>query len=331
MKTACSGAISAASGWSIRLTRNRRRASSRTLSRKRCSQACSACRSNICAKVFSSWAAPALAAGAAGAGAALRGVVFMALAIGRSSTSRLNSSSLISRTGTSVRLAARTRSRSLAIARCRGFRRGWAARDRRRSADFSAATMGSTLPVSCACCWASRSPDSMSTTRFSSRERDRLCISSSSCVRCRLTSLMRVSWIASRAASSRVLSWAALARVRASIAWAPESVLRRASSSWILPSFCHNSPVANKPATTSAASSTAHLTEICNMPGAAAGAGTLSGAGKVAGRGGTVGLSLMNNLILSSAGCPGCPSRPDVTPQQHPNRRPARFRRCADA
>jgi hypothetical protein len=56
-----------------------------------------------------------------------------------------------------------------------------------------AATRGSRLPVSWACCCAMRMADSMSTTRFSSRERDRLCISSSSWLRCSATSPTRAS------------------------------------------------------------------------------------------------------------------------------------------
>jgi hypothetical protein len=87
-----------------------------------------------------------------------------------------------------VTLAERMRSMSRAIAARRRASRGCAARARRWSAVRSAASSGSALPVSCVCCCARRSADSMSTTRFSSRERDRLCISSSSWVRCRATS-----------------------------------------------------------------------------------------------------------------------------------------------
>ena len=142
----------------------------------------------------------------------------MALATGNSSTILVSSSILIISTGTSVRLAVFMRSRSLASARSNGLSRGWAARSKRSLADVMAAINGTALPVSWACCCASLSADSMSTTRFSSRERDRLCISSSSWVRCKLTSLMRFSWPASLAVSSRVASCAALASVRASMA-----------------------------------------------------------------------------------------------------------------
>jgi len=143
----------------------------------------------------------------------------------------------------SVTLARPRRSRSLSIARCTGARRGWAARSMRCWALLSAATRGSRLPVSCACCCASRTADSMSTTRFSSRERDRLCISSSSWLRCSATSLIRVSATDSLAAVSRTSSCACRAMVRASMASAPDSADWRASCSWMAPSFCHSMPL----------------------------------------------------------------------------------------
>ena len=168
------------------------------------------------------------------------------------------------------------------MARCSGLRRGWAARVRRWSADFSAASKGSALPVSWACCWASRSADSTSTTRFSSRERDRLCISSSSWPRCRLTSLRRVSCSASRADSRRAPSWASRASMRASMDWALESVVRRASSCWMISSFCHSRPLVNKPATASAATPS---TQERGTSQASAGAGSGSGTGANVGSG----------------------------------------------
>ena len=76
-----------------------------------------------------------------------------------------------------------------------------------------------------------RKADSMSTTKVSSRERDRLCINSSSCVRCKATSEMRASMSETRAALSCTVSWACLAQVLASSACKPVSALWRASCS----------------------------------------------------------------------------------------------------
>ncbi len=231
-KNDCSGDNKAASGCSIRLTRSSALASSRT--------ACTALRAAASSRCLSNQASSEActcpfgpAVGVATVGVFCLADVFatMALATGSSSAMRVSSSILIISTGTSVRLAALMRSRSLASARCKGFSRGCAARCRRWAAVVMAAIKGTALPVNWACCCASRKADSMSTTRFSSRERDRLCISSSSWARCKLTSLIRFSCKASRAVSSRALSCAALASVRASIDWAPESKLRRASSS----------------------------------------------------------------------------------------------------
>ena len=209
----------------MRLTRSSWRASAQTVASPRRSQSGM---SRLCQKGL-----PSTSAAADAIGGRLRGAfsAAMSLATGSSSTSRASSSSLSISAGTSVTLAFLTRSMSRATARCRALKRGCAARARRVSADLSAASRGSALPVSSACCCASRSSDSTSTTRFSSRERDRLCISSSSWLRCRLISPSRVSCNASRAASPRASSCASRAKVRASIAWAPESAWRRASSS----------------------------------------------------------------------------------------------------
>ena len=137
--------------------------------------------------------------------------------------------------------AARRRSRSFSIARSTGASRGWAARCRRCRADCRVASKGSALPVSWACCWAMRRPASMSTSRFSSRERERLWISSSSCPRCRATSPKRPSIRLSRAALSLTVSWACLAQALASSDCCPASWLWRASCSCMRMSFCQSS------------------------------------------------------------------------------------------
>ena len=185
--------------------------------------------------------------------------VATALASGKSSARRTSSSILMSSVGVSDKVVALMRSTSRAMARCSGLSLGCAARNTRWSAVFNAASSGSTLPVSCACCCARRTVDSISTTRFSSRERDRLCISSSSWVRCRATSLNLASDTASLAAVSCASSWAALAIMRASIDWAPESALCRANCSCMLDSFCHSKPLVIK-ATTATAPTTSNST-----------------------------------------------------------------------
>ena len=152
-----------------------------------------------------------------------------ALASTSSSASRTSSSSLTSKLGVSLTAADLMRSMSRTIARCNAVSLGCAARSTRWSADRSAASKGSTLPVSWACCWAKRIADSMSTTRFSSRERDRLCISSCSWVRCSEISLSRASNTATRAAVSRASSWAWRALARASCACSPVWALCRAN------------------------------------------------------------------------------------------------------
>ena len=181
-----------------------------------------------------------------------------ALSAGRSSTPRIRSSSFSSASPSSP----------LALARMRSMSRAWraaaapaAAARRARGAGrrpCSAASSGSTLPVSCACCCARRRADSMSTTRFSSRERDRLCISSSSCVRCSATSPTRVSASARRAAVSRAVSCAWRASVRASIDCASASALWRASCSWMPLTFCHSDRRSTSATTATSASSAKH-------------------------------------------------------------------------
>ena len=113
----------------------------------------------------------------------------------------------------------------LSNARCSGASRGCAARATRCSPALSAASSGCTLPVAWACSSARRTADSMSTTRFSSRERERLCISSSSWARCSVSSDTRVSSSARRAAASLTVSCAWRARARASVAWTVASAL----------------------------------------------------------------------------------------------------------
>ena len=223
----------------MRLTRTRLRASSRTTSqvrsRPRAHQACGA--------------AGGLVASCVAVLLRLLGVWPTAYSVGRSSTSRTRSSSRESSAGVSVMAAALMRSMSRLTARCSGASRGWAARDIRWSAVLRALSSGSALPVRLACCCARRRDDSMSTTRFSSRERDRLCIRSSSCERCRATSLRRVSFTVRRAAVSRDSSWASRATVRASMAWVLVSVFCRASCCWMWSSFCHSRPPATRAAT----------------------------------------------------------------------------------
>ncbi len=250
-KKAWSGEIKMASGWSMRRTRTRPRISSFTTSQPRCSGAIQAGRPD---------ASPAAAAeAAAGRTLAARRWVAAAWATaflsGSSSTWRSSSSSRASRPAVSVTLALARRSRSSARARCTGARRGWAARSMRCCALLMEATSGCTLPVSWACCCARRTLASMSTTRFSSRERERLCISSSSWLRCRATSLSRVSCTARRADDSCASSLAWRARARASMAWRPASWLCCASACWMLPSFCHSSMLPASPMTASTATS----------------------------------------------------------------------------
>ncbi|MNY23983.1 hypothetical protein D3C86_1576710 [compost metagenome] len=129
------------------------------------------------------------------------------------------------------------------MARCTGVSRGWAARSMRWAALRSVATSGSRLPVSCDCCCAMRIAVSMSTISVSSRVRDRLCTSSSSWLRCSVTSPTRASMTEMRAALSRATSCASRAMVRASIACVPESALWRASCSWMLLMRCHSMPL----------------------------------------------------------------------------------------
>jgi len=165
------------------------------------------------------------------------------LRTGHSSTWRASSSSRRTRPGMSASGAFWMRSMSRAMARCTGFRRGWAARAMRWSAACSAEISGWAVPVSWACCCAKRSADSRSWTRLSSRERESVSISSSSWLRCRLTSDSRTSATASRACSSCVRASACAANRRASAACVALSWLRRASSCWVDPSFSHNRPL----------------------------------------------------------------------------------------
>ena len=180
-----------------------------------------------------------------------------ALASGNSSASRTSSSSLTSRAAVSDTVLALTRPTSRAIERCSGARRGCAARATRCSALLRAASSGSTLPVNWACCCASRIADSISTTRFSSRERDRLCINSSSWLRCSATSLRRASATAARAAVSRASSMACRATARASPDCAMLSALWRASCSCIAPKRCHRATAASITAAARTSASTA--------------------------------------------------------------------------
>ncbi len=158
----------------------------------------------------------------------------------------------VSRPAVSVTLMRASRSRSRSSARITGARRGCAARSMRWRAFLSVATSGCRLPDSSACCWARRMEESMSTTRFSSRERDMLCRSSSSCVRCSDSSAMRASMTEVRAALSRARSWASRARVRASTDWEPDCADWRANCSWILPRRCQSMPQAMSAATATA-------------------------------------------------------------------------------
>ena len=114
-----------------------------------------------------------------------------ALASGISSISSASSSIFTSKAGVSARAMLLMRARSLATARWTRAKRGCAARERRKSTACKVSTTGSMLPLNWACCCAKASADSMSTSRFSSRARDRLCISSSNWLRCRATSASR--------------------------------------------------------------------------------------------------------------------------------------------
>ena len=128
------------------------------------------------------------------------------------------------------------------MARSTGASRGWATLDKRFCAACRATNRGCTLPVSSACCCAKPKADSISTTRFSSRERDRLCIRSSSWVRCNATSLKRASSKATLAAVSWVRSWAFLAMLLACMDSWPASALCLASISCMLLNFCQSCP-----------------------------------------------------------------------------------------
>ena len=136
----------------------------------------------------------------------------------------------------------------------------------RWSPALSAASSGSALPVTCACCSARRTADSMSTTRFSSRERDRLCISSSSCERCSATSATRVSVSASRAAVSRTASCAWRASVRASMDCASASALWRASCSCMPLTFCQSASAITSATTATSGEQPEHDARQQQMP-----------------------------------------------------------------
>ena len=148
------------------------------------------------------------------------------------------------------------RSMSRAMALCTGFRRGWAALAMRSSAASKADTKGCALPVRLACWMANRRPDSMSSTSVSSLERDTLSISSSSWVRCKLTSESLTSATANRACNScvraSVRSTISLERLLCSVT----VISRRASSCWMRSSRCHIHTAINK---ASAATATAPL------------------------------------------------------------------------
>ncbi|OIQ67942.1 hypothetical protein GALL_504770 [mine drainage metagenome] len=163
----------------------------------------------------------------------------------RSSTNAARSLSLCAAAAMSGVTALRSRVRSDCTARRRICALGLGERTSRASALCRVAISGCTLPMSCACCCARRKAASMSTTRFSSRERDRLCMSSSSWLRCKATSLRRASSKAAREA----VSWASAsdwrATARASCDWVCASVLWRASCSCMLLTFCHNKTVAS--------------------------------------------------------------------------------------
>ena len=98
--------------------------------------------------------------------------------------------------------------------------RGWLKRASRSSACFSAATSGSAVPVIADCWTATRTPASMSTSTFSSRDRESDWIRSSSWPRCSDTSATRASSSAILAALSRMPSCACLASMCASAACA---------------------------------------------------------------------------------------------------------------
>ena len=249
--------------------------------------------------------------------------------VGRSSTRRTRSSSRFSSAGVSVMAAVLMRSMSRTMARCSGASRGWAARVMRWSADLRALSRGSALPVSWACCCARRSADSMSTTKFSSRERDRLCISSSSWVRCRATSLRRVSLTVWRVAVSRATSWASRATVRASMAWAWASAVCRASCSCVWPRRCQSMPLTTRAATATAATTATTVPDTpCGAAGAAAGvAGGLVSTGPDGSMLSGEGAGVMP-LILSTP--PPEPRRPawGVTAVPHQSRPPAPRLRC---
>ena len=266
-KKVCSGASSTASGWSMRLTRTRLRASSRTTSQLVCSALCHHALPDGGAAPAP---APPLAAWAR-ISAFMRWVSAAwatALSTGRSSTWRTRSSRRASRPAVSVTLVCLRCSRSCSMARCTGARWGCAVRSMRCWALCSAAIRGCMLPVSWACCCDMRSTDSRSTTRFSSRVRDRLLTSSSIWLRCRARSPSRVSTAVRRATASVTCSCAWRATVRASMDWVPASALWRASCSWMVPSFCHSSMLLTSAsaATAPAMPSASH----CPLPGAAA-------------------------------------------------------------
>ncbi len=147
---------------------------------------------------------------------------------------RTTSSTLIERVATSATLDALARSRSRAIARRIGSSRGWLARASRSSLCFRVATSGSALPVRADCCTAARIADSMSLTRFSSRERATERTSSSSWPRCSATSPSRASSSATLAVASCIASWAWRASSSASATRSALSCWRFTSSRSLL-------------------------------------------------------------------------------------------------
>ena len=177
----------------------------------------------------------------------------------------------------SASAAARMRSTSRAMARCTGFRRGCAARWMRWSAACRADTSGCALPVSCDCCRARRREASRSWMRLSSRERESESISSSSWLRCKLTSDRRTSATPRRACSSCTWASACEATVRASTTCSSTSCARRASSAWVVFRRCQSMP-----AMTSAAAATSRASSVRPTAGRAecgASGGRLTGGG----------------------------------------------------
>ena len=242
---------------------------------------------------------------------------------------RTTSSTLIESVATSATLDALARSRSRTIARRIGSSRGWLARARRSSLCFRVATSGSALPVSADCCTAARTADSMSFTRFSSRERATERTSSSSWPRCSATSPRRASSSATLAVASRIASCAWRASSSASAARSALSCWRFTSSRSLLRTRWSARQASASATTVTIVSSrtTGPLQRQSSGPRGGA-AGVAAGAGTTV-RGSAAGEE--SSFTVASIVCRRPPHRGRAAPRRPRRSRPvAPAPRCAD-